>query len=385
MSPSKPAPAKTTSITQTIEAERYREFRTSQDFYERSLVGPAFYFLGFSVVFAIADYYQRWPWLAAFFSCAFLGLWWLRYRHLPPSKGDAREKYVSWFAEQWLLLYSGVFLWGLIPAFIGFIQRQPDTSVMVSIIATVAFATAASHVLDFDQHRARICILLLLLPSIFLFALPNSNLAATSITLGVYGTYLVVNLRRSALEYDQQIALEIELINSRTEVARLSMTDTLTDLPNRLSYESAWPQAWHQAARQRDSLALLMLDLDHFKHINDKYGHLAGDACLRHFAKILQKNSRRESDLLARIGGEEFVVILPSTNDHDAYAMAEKLRLAVAGAPCLFENSFIPLAVSIGVGTVDWNADTAPTATFNRVDHACYLAKDAGRNRVIAA
>lgn len=385
MSPSMPALPENTSIKQAVEAARYRDYRSSQDFYERSLIGPVFYLLGFLVVFGIANYYHRWPWLTLLFSGAFLSLWWLRYRHVPPAKTATSAQFRTWFTEQWLLLYIGVFLWGLIPAFVGSVQRQPDTSVLISLIATVAFSSAASHILDFDEARARICILLLHMPTVFVFAFSFSNLSAASLTLGVYTIYLIASLRRSAFEYDKQITLEIELINSRNEVARLSMTDVLTGLPNRLSYESAWPQAWHHATRQRDSLALLMLDLDHFKHINDQHGHLAGDACLRHFAKILQKNSRRESDLLARIGGEEFVVILPSTGHDEAFAMAEKLRLAVANAPCLFGKTFIPLAVSIGVGISDSDKDADPTATFNRVDHACYQAKEAGRNRVIAA
>ncbi len=374
-----------TPTAQTLEVHSYRHRRISEDMYQRALVGAYFYVIACLLIMAITDYHVRWPWPAALLLAAYVLLWWLRYQHHPPTRGAQAAQYTQWFRQQWLLVQIGTFMWGLVPALVGWVQRKPDSSVLVVTVVTVAFATAASHTLAMHPTHARIAIFSLLFPAVAVFALPMVELWSTSVTLFIYAFYLMANLRRNANEYVQQINTEIDLISSRAEVSRLSLLDTLTTLPNRLSYEQAWPQAWHAAARKREPLVLFVLDIDHFKRINDKYGHLAGDACLRHFADILRQHVRRDSDSIARIGGEEFVVILPATLPEFAYTMAEQFRASLGATPCRFEDVAIAMTVSIGMGAVDWDADTNPSATFNRIDHACYEAKNDGRNRVKVA
>jgi len=116
--------------------------------------------------------------------------------------------------------------------------------------------------------------------------------------------------------------------------------------------------------------------------VNDQYGHLAGDACLKHFAQILRQQIRRDSDVVARIGGEEFVVILPGINNELAYSMAENLRCVLEEMPCEIATQKIYFTASIGVGIADWSRDGTPADTFQRVDKACYQAKEQGRNFV---
>ncbi|MFZ6647706.1 GGDEF domain-containing protein [Undibacterium sp. TJN25] len=368
-----------------LEASAYRNKRTSEDLYKRALIGPVFYLLGCVLILAIAGYHHRWPLYSALPIAAFLLLWVLRYRHRPPAPGASAEAYTLWKREQWFLLHLGSVVWGVIPAIVGWMQMRPDSTVMVAAIATVAFGTAASQAFALHPAQARITILVLMLPAAAVFALPQLDLASTGITLFIYTFYLMANLKRSASEYAQQVDTEIDLISSRAEVARVSLTDTLTGLPNRLSYERAWEQAWNLAVRNQETLSLLMLDLDHFKQINDTYGHQGGDACLRHFAELLRRFMRRDSDIIARIGGEEFVVILPATTAGDARAMAEQLRVALTESPCSFEGAAIAMTVSIGLGCVEPGTDADPAATFRRVDLACYEAKGAGRNCVMAA
>ena len=372
-------------MAQAQEADHYRNKRTCGDLYQRALIGPVFYLIGCLLILAITGYQHRWPLLSALPIAAFLLLWLLRYRHRPPLPDAAAGKYAQWKREQWLLQHLGSVVWGVISALVGWQQGRPDSAVMVAAISTVAFGTAASQAFAMHPAQARITILMLMLPSAIVFALPALDLASTGLTLFIYTFYLMANLKRSANEYAQQVETEIDLISSRAEVARVSLTDALTGLPNRLSYERAWEQAWHLAVRNRETLGLLMLDLDHFKQINDKYGHLGGDACLRHFADLLRHYVRRDSDIIARIGGEEFVVILPASTESDAIAMAEQLRTALVATPCNFAGATIPMTVSIGVGTVALDADADPADTFSRVDLACYDAKGAGRNCVMAA
>lgn len=380
------APLKETLLSaQAGDESSYRRQRFCLDMYHRALIGPVFYVLSYILVLVVSGYYERCPRFVPLPMLAFLFLWWLRYQHRPLAMTASVSAYRTWFIHQWALVLLGATLWGLIAATVPFFERKPDTAVLVSLIATIAMGTAASQVFCMHPIPSRICMLALLLPTMLVCALPMVGLLSISITLAVYSLYLLVNLQKYAEEYQAQIDLEIELINSRAELARRSMMDGLTGLQNRLSYEQVWPQAWRGAVRQREALALLVFDLDHFKAINDEYGHLVGDACLRHFALILQAQARRDSDFIARIGGEEFIMMLPATAVEAAQSIAEQLRLNLAATPCRLDALHINMTVSIGVGVVNCLQDTDPEMTFDRVDHACYLAKSAGRNCVVLA
>lgn len=141
------------------------------------------------------------------------------------------------------------------------------------------------------------------------------------------------------------------------------------------------------AEQQRSRGALLMVDIDHFKRVNDHYGHLAGDHVLRHMVGVLRQRLRA-SDVLGRYGGEEFMVLLPGTDLHGAAQLAEHLRQAVQAAPCEWQGQHIPFTVSIGVAaSADTPADPSRTseALLQAADQALYRAKDDGRNRVALA
>ena len=181
------------------------------------------------------------------------------------------------------------------------------------------------------------------------------------------------------------MAIESTLLNSRAEIERLSRQDSLTCLSNRRDYEVAFEALWHHSARERTDLSLLVIDLDHFKSINDRFGHSAGDACLRHVAGVMREEFWRASDVRARIGGEEFAVVLPRANAAQAIALAQRLCARLASWPCEFEGHVIPVTASIGVATMNQHVDAAPQASFSRADAACYAAKRQGRNRVVAA
>lgn len=140
-------------------------------------------------------------------------------------------------------------------------------------------------------------------------------------------------------------------------------------------------------AEQQRRGALLMVDIDHFKRVNDHYGHLAGDHVLRHIVGVLRQRLRA-SDVLGRYGGEEFMVLLPGTDLHGAAQLAEQLRQAVQAAPCEWQGQRIAFTVSIGVAaSADTPADPSRTseALLQAADQALYRAKDDGRNRVALA
>jgi diguanylate cyclase (GGDEF)-like protein len=165
------------------------------------------------------------------------------------------------------------------------------------------------------------------------------------------------------------------------EIYRLTTVDGLTQVFNRRYFLEQLDREVSRAKRYRRELSLILFDIDHFKVINDTYGHLAGDYVLKQLATVIKGKIRRE-DILARYGGEEFVIVLPEIDGPNAIAFAEKIRKLVEKAPFKFEDTKIAVTVSIGVSTCTDQDDAA--ALIKRADEKLYDAKGAGRNCVRA-
>ncbi|MGG2400004.1 diguanylate cyclase [Pseudomonas sp. SH1-B] len=174
-----------------------------------------------------------------------------------------------------------------------------------------------------------------------------------------------------------------QLSNANLRLAEQNRRDGLTGLFNRQTLSEELARACARAVRSRQSVAVLMLDLDHFKQVNDRYGHLAGDACLRHAAGRIQQRLR-SSDLLARFGGEEFVALLDGTDLTGALDLAEQLRDDLARYPCLYQQHSISLSMSIGLYAGVPSDPGCGEHWLDLADRALYRAKAGGRNRVVS-
>ena len=170
--------------------------------------------------------------------------------------------------------------------------------------------------------------------------------------------------------------LQQELVAQGKRLEALLREDALTGLSNRRAILTQLAGMVSAARRHGHPLSIAILDLDHFKRINDTHGHKTGDAVLVGSARVLRSHLRAE-DQLGRLGGEEFLILLPDTGAEAAGHAAEKLRVEVAGA-----STEVPVTVSIGLAT--WDGE-APEDLLHRADEALYAAKDAGRDRVVAA
>jgi diguanylate cyclase (GGDEF)-like protein len=159
--------------------------------------------------------------------------------------------------------------------------------------------------------------------------------------------------------------------------------DGLTNLYNRRAFNDLLVQAVAREDRQNGRLSLILLDLDHFKKLNDTYGHPAGDEALRATARVLTQHLRK-GDQAARYGGEEFVVILPGTDEEGALRLAERVRSALEKHRLVFEGARIAISASFGAAL--WPGDgKEPEALLSAADRALYASKQAGRNRVTPA
>lgn len=190
---------------------------------------------------------------------------------------------------------------------------------------------------------------------------------------------------RLARRYDEllqkvdQMELETSRVRARMQEEQLrARTDPLTGLPNRTAYEQHLDVEMQRWARYDSNFSMAVGDIDFFKRINDRLGHLAGDRVLRLVAKVLRRNVRG-TDFIARFGGEEFVILFPATGAEAALRATEKLRVAIQDSPFNFKGEPVEVTLSFGVAEVQQGDD--PESLFTRADQALYRAKEQGRNQ----
>ncbi len=176
------------------------------------------------------------------------------------------------------------------------------------------------------------------------------------------------------------IALQ-ELGEANQELARKNTLDELTGLNNRRFYDQKILAEFRRSKRNLTSLSLVLIDIDHFKKVNDTYGHQAGDQCLQQIAEKIKASLKRSTDIGCRYGGEEFCLILPNTDTLGAIELAENLRQRVSQTQCEFDDVSLQVTISCGVSTYKQQADVNPEQIFAAADKALYQAKHNGRNQ----
>jgi diguanylate cyclase (GGDEF)-like protein len=223
--------------------------------------------------------------------------------------------------------------------------------------------------------------------------------ATLDVTLTIFGAgrftlgWYAARLLSLATDVTVLVALLSELIRLfgrisalNAHLQTLSVTDGLTQIANRRGFDEALERAWRDAEREETAISLLMVDVDHFKGFNDAYGHPAGDECLRRIASLINGHARRPYDVAGRLGGEEFALLMPRTEEAGAAMIAARLRAGI-------ESLMIPNAgsrlghvtISGGIATLRPCAQRhSPDVLTDAADQALYRAKSAGRNRVAA-
>jgi diguanylate cyclase (GGDEF)-like protein/PAS domain S-box-containing protein len=172
-----------------------------------------------------------------------------------------------------------------------------------------------------------------------------------------------------------------------TRLETLAIEDSLTGLANRRRFDERLQEEWARAYRDRSSLALLMIDVDHFKAYNDEYGHPAGDACLRVVAQVIAAEMQRPGDLAVRYGGEEFAVLLPTTDAASCGRIGERIRKAIRAAGLVHTTNRASGCVTASLGGAACRPALERTAgvgsLIEAADQALYAAKEAGRDRLV--
>lgn len=223
-------------------------------------------------------------------------------------------------------------------------------------------------------------------------AFVDPNVIVTSdvlIALSLLARFLAERESRHSFVLGLTIQVHAEdLARSNAQLLEMSNTDPLTGLGNRRFFDLSLSQAWQAATIARTCVAVMMIDVDHFKMFNDTAGHLEGDRCLSTVALAIADHVRRGNDLPARFGGEEFVVLMPATDQDEAFAIAERVRGAVTALQIFHPGRTCRGFVSVSIGVASRNP-AVPGATSTELlaaaDEAMYAAKAAGRDQVMHA
>ncbi|HEX5693244.1 MAG TPA: diguanylate cyclase [Arenimonas sp.] len=357
----------------------WRLAQVVRDSYERSKLAGFLYLFGWAVVAWLAGAQQFAPWPSLAMAGVFLVLGVLRLVMRPPPAEDAAANR-RWLRRYALVLPLAPLAWSGVQGWMLLDPRFTAEVRMVSLIATIGYATVFVNVYTTVRRFAAIGASLLFLPTLVILWLdPGQRALAVAMTF--YGVYLVGALLRTHAEYRRRLDLDIALREQRDLYEGLSRTDPLTGVYNRRHFSARIEQLADSARAGGPGFCLLLLDVDHFKQVNDRHGHGVGDACLQGLAARLQAAFPPPHALVARLGGEEFGVLTPDEPGEVA-AAAEDLRRDLAQRPLVAEGRPLAITVSIGIGCFEPRRHGDADALYRAVDRMLYAAKDEGRDRV---
>lgn len=283
-----------------------------------------------------------------------------------------------------LVLSAGLIL-GVITALTIYIESlAPAFHPM--IVVTGVLCTAATLMLSIDPVIRYGMPIVMLSPVTLAFAMtPSSTNFTFSILLLINIVYLINTSRRTHFDYWNGVKARSMLVEQASILEKQSLTDGLTQIPNRLNTQRRLSEDWEKLLKNEAPLTILMVDIDHFKIVNDTFGHLFGDKCLISVAKTLTLIIH-EPNFVGRFGGEEFIVMLFDVNEDQGFAIAERLRKSIGAINLHCGSESVNLSCSIGLATVTPPVSVSNVdAIVNLADAALYQAKEQGRNRVVAA
>ncbi len=306
----------------------------------------------------------------------------LRYIGLSIVRRDfSRQRRLGdWPSSVTMMICSGS--WGLLTIFTwpGLILEplQP-----VLIITTAGLCAGGVAALSIARAYIVGFILTLLGPCVLTLALhPDPSTKALSLAFLFFALGMFWFSRIQSKQFEEAITATFLLKAQANELSEITMQDSLTGLKNRRFFEARLRQELKSFNRSGKTLNLLLVDVDHFKQVNDRYGHQFGDECLRRVAHVLSDHFQRETDTVARIGGEEFAIVLSNTDRAVAVRMAEEVRQEFEYSAFSFSGQSLKVTVSIGLASLSVGTMMTSPELIKLADMALYKAKHNGRNRV---
>lgn len=347
----------------------------------RSATGTFVYpAIWFTLVLATGTH-ERWPLFAWLNVLGLGGLAVLRMglnRRLPRLL-TVRQRATNWVFTLLTLLMA--FYWGALTA-VCMVRAPDETLSWVMLAATVGFCAGGNTMVGINP-ALRLTYPGLMIAPVFAVELlmPTASHLMMAALEGAFGVYLVRSSRVVHDDYWQMLQTQ-RLSDARARSLELaSLTDGLTQIPNRPHFDRQFQYEWERQCRHGAPVSVMLVDLDHFKSINDTYGHPFGDACLQAVSRALSETMGRSTDFVARYGGEEFAVLLAQTDGEGARIVAERLLQQVREVNLSYQGAPVRITCSIGVASTVPHGSELPEALIKRADDALYRAKHHGRNR----
>lgn len=365
---------------QTPPVQAPRLAREVFDTRQRLVTGGLFYLLGWVVVALPSGVVENHAVAGALVGLAFLLLALLRFWPPRPPEDAPIARLQAWLDSRWWVVLATAALWGGV---LSWTMLDPHMAPgrTAALLCTIAFATAFAHNYSLRLGRAAFGIALIYAPAPILMPYTGESLSVM-VTIGVYTVYLGLVMVRSYREYQAQLDLYDRVRTQRDEFETLSRVDPLTGLANRRYFSGALDHLLAGCRSRQQPLAMLVMDLDHFKYVNDEHGHDAGDICLARFADRMREVFTAPGVHLARLGGEEFGVLLPGLDARGAAEAAERMRASLELHPLQLREGPLSITVSIGVASLAPGSSAEGTDLYRAADRAMYQAKTDGRNRV---
>ncbi len=360
--------------------QRYRiNRRVISDLKKRSTIGLAFYLIISVVIFYTGNYYQRHQGFSILFLSSIIGICLFRSLHLlvmkkTPPKLDKINYSVFMISVTLTALF-----WGL--GFAKFMIQDGEANAKL-LMATCTAGLSAGGVVAFIPERrlAIIFNICMLIPAGGCLLLNETNYSF-AIAVFLFSVYLVLITFRGNNEYWDALENEFLLKEKSIALEKISQIDGLTGLYNRRYFDEMYDYEWKLSCRTNTSLTLIMCDIDYFKQVNDEHGHLAGDEYLKKTAELLSSVFKRETDIVARFGGEEFVILLPKTDSDFIYEMAEKFRSQLEACHVDYNGKKLKTTISLGIAHCIPGMEMQSNSLLENADRALYMAKNEGRNR----
>ncbi len=288
------------------------------------------------------------------------------------------------FLHQWLILtvLAAAAHWGAMSAWVIYDPGLSDLRNIILVI-TPAFALGGACTLSISSEIRTLYPILMCLPLAgMLVHVGDTESLVFAVMMVICLLYIFSSSKASHNDYWAAITNHLVAEERAELMEQLSTTDPLTQLKNRMFFDKEFNKEWRRCSRMNCPISVIMIDLDHFKKLNDKYGHLFGDECLIKAAQAIRNEVARPADCVARYGGEEFIVLLPNTNTKGANNIAKRMLDAVAKLEFSVDGTPVKLTCSIGISTTIPDFKQDRSNLIKDADTALYYAKEHGRNQL---
>ena len=288
--------------------------------------------------------------------------------------------------NQWLVftILASALHWGCMSGWIIYDESLSELQTAI-LILTPAFTIGGACTLSISSEIRNLYPILMLSPMIIaLIKDGSSSELMYALLCSICLTYIYTSTKATHNDYWAAITNHLVAEERAELMEQLSTTDPLTQLKNRMFFDKEYSKEWKRCSRMSCPLSVIMIDLDYFKNLNDNYGHVFGDECLKLTANAIKEEVARPSDCVARYGGEEFIVLLPNTNKNGAENIAKRMLKAVSDLEFKADGEVVKVTCSIGGATTTPDFRRDRSELVKDADTALYYAKEHGRNRYYA-